>query len=218
MRPTSWLGVRRDGGLSRPVPSRQRVGVSFIFKALLVVAIGTALGLWATAATTNRGFLFGAVASGPWSAYPTAGSPAIDPYARAAIARSAYLPIGTDEGLSFVAARDDARQTLDGRCSYAIESGELPARFWTLGLYDRAGRPLANPAGRYAMTSQDVVRVGGRIAIAVAPEIRPGNWLLSPATGPFVLVLVLYEANGGTAANAATDVVLPTIRREGCRP
>jgi hypothetical protein len=82
--------------------------VSFLSKALFAVAVGTALGLLATAAAVDRISLFGSVSSGPWVAYPALGSATIDPYARAALARSAYVPIGADEGLALTAARDDA--------------------------------------------------------------------------------------------------------------
>lgn len=191
--------------------------MSFFLKALLAALVGTVLGLWATAAAVNHGFLFGAVSVGPWVAFPTVGSPAIDPYARAVLARTAYVPVGADEGLSFAAVRDGDRRPLTGACDYVLESGELPARFWTLGLFDREGRPVANAADRHVLTSQSVVRVDRRITIAVAATVQPGNWLPSSAGEPFTLVLSLYEANGGTAVNAAADVVLPTVRRGSCR-
>ena len=190
--------------------------MSFVLKALLAVILGTALGLGATQAAVHRGFLFGAVAAGPWIAFPTVGSPNVDPYARAVLAHTAYVPIGADEGVAFSAVRDGDGRPLDGACEYVLDSGELTARFWTLGLYDRAGRTVANAADRYNLTSQDVVRLDHHIAIAVASSVQPGNWLPAPSRGPFVLVLSLYESSGGTAANAVTETTLPTIRRGAC--
>lgn len=195
----------------------RRIGVSFVFKALLAVTLGTVLGLWATQAAVNRGFLFGAVASGPWTAFPAVGSNLIDPYARAVIARSAYLPVGADEGLPFYATGDSEGRPLSGACDYILESDELSARFWSLGLFDRTGHVIANAADRYAITSQDVVRMDHRIAIAIAPDLQPGNWLPSPARDPFVLAMFLYESSSGTAVAAATDTALPVIRRRACR-
>ena len=195
----------------------RRVGVSFVFKALLAVAVGTILGLWATQAAVNRGFLFGAVADGPWIAFPTVGSTAIDPYARAVLARTAFVPVGADEGLAFFAASDSDGRLLTGACDYVLESGELTARFWSLSLFDRSGHVVANPASRYAITSQDAVRLDHQIAIAVAPTVQPGNWLPSPARGAFTLVMSLYESNSGTATATAADTSLPVIRRGTCR-
>lgn len=195
-----------------------RGGVSFVFKALLAVALGTVLGLWATQAAVNRGFLFGAATDGVWVAFPTVGSNAIDPYARAVLARTAFLPVGADEGLAFYAVRDSDGRPLSGACRYVVESAELSARFWSLGLFDRAGHVIANSADRYAITSQDAVRMDHKIAIAIAPDVQPGNWLPSPEKGPFTLVMSLYESSSGTAVATAADTVLPTIRRETCRP
>lgn len=190
--------------------------MSFVFRALLAVALGTALGLWATQAAVNQGFLFGAVTSGPWAAFPTVGSDRVDPYARAVVARSAYLPVGADEGLAFYATTDSDGRPLSGACVYDLSSDEPSARFWSLGLFDRSGHVVANPAGRYALTSQDVVRLDHRITIAIASSVQPGNWLPSPSRGPFTLVLSLYESTGGTALAAAADTVLPVIQRKTC--
>ena len=195
----------------------RRIGVPFVFKALLAVTLGTALGLWATQAAVNRGFLFGAIAAGPWIAFPTVGSNLIDPYARAVVARTAYLPIGADEGLAFYATGDSEGRPLSGACDYVLQSDELASRFWSLGLFDRAGHVIANAADRYAITSQDAVRMDHRIAIAIAPDLKPGNWLPSSAHDPFVLAMFLYESSSGTAIAAATDTALPVIRRHACR-
>ena len=191
--------------------------MSFVLKALLAVALGTALGLWATQAAVNRGFLFGAVAVGPWIAFPTVGSPTIDPYARAVVARTAFAPIGADEGLAFFAASDSDGRLLTGACDYLLESDELTARFWSLSLFDRSGRVVPNPAGRHAITSQTVVRLDHKIEVAVAPDIQPGNWLPSPSRGFFTLVMSLYESSSGTATATAADTSLPAIRRGKCR-
>lgn len=191
--------------------------MTFVLKALLAVAIGTFLGLWATQAAVNGGFLFGAVVAGPWIAFPTVGSPTIDPYARALLARTAFAPVAADEGVAFFARRDSDGRVLTGRCDYTLRSDEPAARFWSIGLFDGTGYVVANAADRYAITSQNAVRLDRRITIAVAPDIQPGNWLPSPRSGDLVLVATLYEPSSGTALATASDTVLPVIKRGACR-
>lgn len=155
---------------------------------------GLALGLLATALSLSAGYGFGAMRAGPWTAWPRVGGLDIDPYARAVVARSGEAPLGRDQGLVFFAQADSSGAPLDGQCEYRI-SGPLPAaRYWTIGLADPSGALIANPTGRYAFTSAELLRRdGGGYEIVIAREARPGNWL-SPGEGrDFTLALRLYD-------------------------
>ena len=186
--------------------------------ALTIALIGLALGLAATGLVLARGWDPGAVAVGPWVARPRVGTTAIDPYARAALARSGAVPLAANEGLAFTATTDDTGYRLIRTCSYRLAGGLPAARFWTLTATDEAGRTLDNPAHRSAFTSTGVLRdAGGAFDIAVGPEARPGNWLPLAGAGPLTLTLRLYgtplTANPGDIAAAA----LPSIARQACR-
>ena len=191
--------------------------LSFVARALLVGAVGTFIGLWLTSLVVHGRFPFGAIRVGAWTAFPTAGSPTIDPYGRAILAVSAFAPVGSDEGVAFFAERDSDDRRLDGRCEYNLETPEPAARFWSISMFDAAGRVVENAANRFAVTSQDVVRIDRTTTIAVGSDVQAGNWLPAPSSGPFVLMLSLYEANSGTATAATTDIAMPTIRRGMCR-
>lgn len=156
---------------------------------------GLALGLLTTAVSVNTGFGFDAMRAGPWTAWPRIGGPDIDPYARAVVARSGEAPIGRDQGIAFLAQEDSSGAALDGRCDYRI-SGPLPAaRYWTIGLADPSGALLANPTGRYAFTSVELLRHdGGGFEIVISREARPGNWLSTGEGRNFTLALRLYDA------------------------
>src|ERR1700761_6841377 len=91
-------------------PVRLLIGYLFTF----VVAALVGLGLTQYALT--RGTAFGAITIGAWTAWPKTGTADIDPYARAAIARSGELPIGSGDGVAFFASSDDTGHVLDGRC------------------------------------------------------------------------------------------------------
>ncbi len=110
-----------------------------IFITLLALIIATAIGLGATWMTATRGTDFGRLAIGAWVARPKTGTPDVDPYSRATIARNGELPVGAGDGVSFLATTDDHKRPLDGRCDVAVSGVTPAARFWTLTLYDRKG-------------------------------------------------------------------------------
>src|SRR2546423_5140399 len=151
-----------------------RLLIGFLFA--FVIAAGFGLGLTQFALT--RGTAFGAITIGAWTAWPKTGTSDIDPYARAAIARSGELPIGSGDGGAFFASSDYAGRSLDCRCTVTITGTTPAARFWTITLYDLDGRLVPNAADRYGFTSQEIARrADGRFEIVLAPRARPGNWL-----------------------------------------
>jgi len=151
------------------------------------------------------------------TAWPRSGSVDIDPYARAIIARSGELPIGTGDGVAFYARTDDVGKDLDGRCTFVLSGMTPPARYWTLTLYDPEGRMVANAIDRHGFTSAEIVRdVGGRFAISVGPRARPGNWLPSGGIEQYVLVLRLYDTPIGVASMTSREGPMPAIVRKDC--
>ncbi len=141
----------------------------------------------------------------------------IDPYARAIVARSGELPIGTGDGVAFFARTDDAGNPFDGRCTFVLSGMTASARYWTLTLYDPEGRLVANTIDRHGFTSAELLRdVGGRFAINVGPHARPGNWLPSGGIEKFVLVLRLYDTPIGVASMTSKEGPMPAIVRKAC--
>jgi hypothetical protein len=184
------------------------------FFAFLVAA---ALGLGATWLAVSKGTAFGAVSIGAWTAWPKIGTTEIDPYARAGIARSGQLPIGSGDGVAFVARGDDEGRAFDGRCEVTVSGTTPPARFWTLTLYDPDGRLVANALNRHGFTSQEIVRrADGSFAIAIAPRARPGNWLPTAGVERYVLVLRLYDTPVGVATRTGREASMPAVAVGGC--
>ena len=179
--------------------------------------IAAAIGLGLTWLALSRETAFGAVTIGTWKAWPRTGTLDIDPYARAAVARSGELPIASGDGVAFFARTDDEGRALDGRCDVMLEGVTPTARFWTITLYDPDGRLMANAANRYGFTSQEIVRRGdGSFAIAAAARARAGNWLPTAGAERYVLVLRLYDSPVGVASRTAREVPMPTIATRGC--
>ncbi len=187
------------------------------FGSCLTLILAAAIGLGATWLMVTRGIAFGSLTIGAWTAWPKSGSVDIDPYARAAIARTGELPIGTGDGVAFYARTDDSGNVFDGRCTFTIGGMTPAARYWTLTLYDAQGRLVANTLDRHGFTSAEIVREkDGRIAINVGPRAQPGNWLPSGGTEEFVLVWRLYDTPIGVASLTTKEGPMPKVVRKGC--
>src|SRR5262249_54999282 len=114
--------------------------VPLLFGTMLGLAIAAMAGLGATWISLTRGSAYGGVTIGAWTGWPKNGTPGIDPYARAMVARTGELPVGSGDGVAFYARTDDAGQPLDGRCDVLLSGTTPQARFWTITLYDPEGR------------------------------------------------------------------------------
>jgi hypothetical protein len=191
--------------------------VRLLLGLLLTFTVAAIVGLGTTWLTVTRGVAFGAVTLGAWTAYPKTGTSEIDPYARAAVARNGLLPLGSGDGVAFVARTDETGQPLDGRCEVTVTGTTPSARFWTLALYDPDGRLVANGVGRYGFTSQEILRkADGTFDIAVSPRARPGNWLPTGGVERFLLVLRLYDTPVGVATRAGRETSMPSLSRRKC--
>jgi hypothetical protein len=191
--------------------------VQSLFGSFFAFVLAAALGLGATWLTLTRGTAFGAVAIGSWTAWPKTGTTDIDPYARAVVARSGRLPLGSGDGVAFEARNDDRGKAFDGRCDVVVSGTTPPARFWTLTLYDPDGRLVANTVNRYGFTSQEIVRrADGSFDIVIAPRARPGNWLPTGGVDRYMLVLRLYDTPVGVATRTGRDAPMPAIALRSC--
>ncbi len=182
-----------------------------------ILLAGVALGLLATDLVLDRGWDPGAVRIGPWVANPRIGTPAIDPYALARLARTGEVPLAANEGIAFTAVTDDTGYRLLRSCTYRL-SGPVPAaRFWTLGVVDASGQPLDDLARRSGFTSTTVIRdLDGGFSIDTGPQARPGNWLPTPGPGLMSLVLRLYDTPLTADTSALSSATLPTVTRQSC--
>lgn len=189
----------------------------FVIGLLLALCVAAAVGLSATWLATTRGLAFGAISLGAWTANPKVGTSEIDPYARAVIARTGELPLGSGDGIAFVARTDDSGQRLNGRCDVILSGSTPAARYWTLSLYDLEGRLVPNSINRQGFTSQEIVRRNdGTFEIAVAPRPRAGNWLPTAAIERYMLVLRLYDAASGVVSRQGRETPMPSISVRSC--
>jgi hypothetical protein len=183
----------------------------------MTLTIAAAIGLGTTWMALTRGVASGGITIGAWTAWPKNGTAGIDPYARATVARTGELPVGSGDGVAFYARADDADQPLDGRCDVQVSGITPQARFWTLTLYDPEGNLVANSVRRHGFTSQEIVRkADGSFEIAVSPRVRPGNWLPTGGVERYQLVLRLYDTPIGMTTRTGSEAPMPSIRRGAC--
>lgn len=188
-----------------------------IFLSLVTLVLATAIGLGTTWMTATRGVNVGTLKIGAWVARPRTGTSDIDPYARASVARSGELPIGTGDGIAFTARVDDGKRQLDGRCDVVVSGVTPAARFWTLTLYDPTGQLVANSMNRYGFTSQELVRASdGSFEVHIAPRARAGNWLPTGGLDRYMLVLRLYDTPVGVATRTQRDAPMPSVATASC--
>jgi len=191
--------------------------VRLLFITLLALMLATVVGVGATWMTATRGTDLGTLTIGACTARPRTGTSEIDPYARASIARSGELPVGTGDGVAFQASTDDKKRPLDGRCDVVVSGVTPAARFWTLTLYDTKGHLVANSLQRYGFTSQEIVRGSdGGFEVRVASRSRAGNWLPTAALERYTLMLRLYDTPVGVATRTQRDAPMPSIATVGC--
>jgi hypothetical protein len=184
---------------------------------LLSFVVAAGIGLGSTWYALTQNLAFGSLSLGAWMAFPRSGTPGIDPYARAAIARTGELPVGLGDGIAFTATEDDEGRALDGRCTVLVRGITPPARYFTVTLYTPSGALVANPLGRQGFTSQELIRdPTGAFDIIVSPRARPGNWLPSGAIERYVLMMRFYDTSLGIATRAGREAPMPAVRTENC--
>jgi len=191
--------------------------VRLLFGAIFAFTVAAAIGLGLTWIALSEGTAYGGVTIGAWTAWPKSGTPGIDPYARAIVARTGELPVGSGDGVAFYARTDDAGAALDGRCDVVLNGVTPQARFWTITLYDLEGQMVANSLRRQGFTSQEVIRRSdGSFEMTVGPRARSGNWLPTGGVERYVLVLRLYDTPIGAATRTGRDAPMPFVTRRPC--
>lgn len=188
--------------------------IALTILSLSVALLGGAGSVWLA---LDSDFEFDTVTIGEWVAFPARGTPSADPYSKARFSREADLALGHAEGLVFIARRDAAGEPLQLECSYRLEGELPPARFWTLHAKDMDGGVVSPSGGRApALHSDALLRAPENTAVAtISRHPAPSNWLALEGSGPFTLVLTLYDTAMASSARIA-EVELPRLLGVSC--
>lgn len=178
---------------------------------LLASAIGLVLGLGSAYYAVENGAQVDATRIGPWVASPNAGTTSADPYSAAAFARTGELALGPGEGIAFIASTDSAGRTLNGACSYTLDGTTPPARLWTLTAVTPSERNFTGRLSHRGLHSGELLwNADGTVKVTVAKGAHSGNWLKLEDTGPFRLVLRLYDTPLSSGEDLITEQELTT--------
>jgi hypothetical protein len=182
---------------------------------LVVIIVGTVLGLVATWATVIRGTMGGDIIDGPWHTSLYVGSSRGSPYLRANIAVHGLLALGREETIYYTAANDSDGHALDGHCVYQIDGRDPPARWWSITAYGADDFLIRNDADRYSVSMNTVTRrADGTFAVTLSKAQVEGN-RIPIAEEHFDLTIRLYHPQAEVAANPAR-VALPVIWKIAC--
>ena len=161
---------------------------------------------------------FGAIALGPWVAFPDAQTAATDPYAKAHRARAGKLLYGGAEGLMFTADTDNQRRK-------PLSSGLLlrylrrdPACPLLDALRGRRRRRACCAPSRPCRRLQcldGAAPAGQHLRHPCLAEAQPDNWLAISRGGRFRLVLTLLDTPTA-GSSGVIDLAMPNITRTGC--
>ena len=190
---------------------------------LFALAVAAVVGLGTTWLTLSHGTAFGAVDDRRLDRLAEDRHARHRPLCAAPPSRAAAsLPIGSGDGVAFVARADDNGRPFDGRCDVVVERsharrrGSGPSRSTT-----RTASSSPTRSTRHGFTSQEIVRRSdGSFEIVVAPRARAGNWLPTGGVDSYELVLRLYDSPGrrcDTSGTRGADAcgqreVVPMIR------
>ena len=161
----------------------------------------------------------GSVTVGNWQVWPMIGQAEADPYSLALRVRARSIPLGAAEGLAFTAKSIAPGQPLERACSYRLV-GQIPrSRIWTLVLTDLDGTPLISqdePPKLAGVHSKNVVRqADGAVRISIGPQAKPGNWIRQTGSGPFKIILRIYDTElNSTDQFESPD--MPQLIQEKC--
>jgi hypothetical protein len=183
---------------------------------LTCAVIGLAAGAGGAVWQVRSGALGSSVAIGPWTTGADFGSAEAGAMTRAVVALRGLLALPASEARYYTAATDDTGQPLDGRCRYRLSGGALPAKWWSITVYDGAGYLVKNDAGIYSLGSAVLgADEQARWNAVLAPDRQAGHWLPTGKIEHVELTLRVYlPADGGHGNLARTQ--LPAITREAC--
>jgi len=158
----------------------------------------------------------GQISNGPWRTAKTFGTADASALVRAQVALGGLLALPAKEAMYFTAKTDSEGRPLDGRCAYLVRGGELPARWWSITLYQGEGWLVKNGGNRWSVGSS---AFSGQEAkdwrFSVAPDAGRGVGIMTGSVPAFDLTLRTYHPSPQLLANPQS-IKLPAIERLGC--
>ena len=216
---------RRFYDLINRISRRTLAGpLAVLGKILLFLSIAAGVGFGSVWYMLEVGTSLTIERQGAWVRWVNEGGAGTDPYTRAHLARSGRLMVSPGQARYYSATRDSDGALLYGDCEYDISGSPPAAVWWSLGVYTTQGQLIDNPAERYAVTGDTIVKeANGSFLIRAAEDARPGNWLPTGTASRIVFLLRAYlpstpnEAAPNQSVPGQTANAMPVIKKVLCR-
>lgn len=176
-------------------------------------------GLW----STKEPMEFGDIRIDGWISDFAVGSHEASPYVRARVARHGLLALAKSEAVYFVRGTDDAGRRLTSDCDYRISGTDMPARWWSITLYNTADSMLPrNEDDALSVDATSIMRANEATSgtwdatIAARRPASTDNWISSRGADGFDLLLRLYEPSDALLAEPQATLPPPSVERLIC--
>ncbi|MGH1350543.1 MAG: DUF1214 domain-containing protein [Methyloligellaceae bacterium] len=154
--------------------------------------------------------------AGQWFSSVPADKSKTGPYLRAILAMRGGLAMPSEEALYFTSIKDSEGNAYDGNCTYHLEGGAVPSRWWSITAYNIYSDLIDNPDNRYSVTKTSVIRKeDGSYVTVISPSKQEGNWIAVKKGQPFELTARLYHPDA-SALKAPEKISLPKITKKAC--
>lgn len=135
------------------------------------------------------------------------------PLTRAYAAVVGLLALSRKETVYYLAHTDEAGEPISSDNVYEIVGDDLPARWWSITLYDADQFLTPNAEGKYSVRSTDMIREpDGSFRVILSRQKREGNWIPMGEGQNMSLVLRMYNPDP-QALDRLADIDLPLIRK-----
>ncbi|MGI9475241.1 MAG: DUF1214 domain-containing protein [Hyphomicrobiaceae bacterium] len=190
-----------------------------IVKIVTFASIAVFGGLLTSWYVIEQGAAFNTERIGPWVKWTLGGRLKSDPYSLIRNDQRTMLVFSSTFVSRYEATFDDSGRRLHSACHYAIEGPAPASAWWSINVFDGAGRLVPNASNRHGFNAANIVpNADGTIRIDLAREARPGNWVPTSRAGRLVVVLESQNRTGDAGVPAdQVRKALPSIRRIGCR-
>jgi hypothetical protein len=185
-----------------------------LLKLLVVLVAGTMFGLLATWLAVFH-FPPARIGDGPWQTNPDVATAQTDSYRRAFAAVHGLFATNRTGAIYYTATTDNDGRTLTGRCRYEVEGPAPDARWWSITAYGPDDYLIANPTGRYSVTTQQVAPDARGNIVVLIGRTSGGGKLVPVGPGRFSLLLRLYNPGPELIADPA-HAALPALLRVSC--
>lgn len=183
----------------------------------VTLVAGLLVGGWSAWWVSGQARWIGGVSVDQWRTNTMIGASDAGPYVRATTARLGLMALNRKEAVYYLRWRDNEGSRFRESCRYTVSVPPLPARWWSITLYDAQQYLARNDDSAHSVGSWDWPRVEDRpIQFEMGPRSRPDQfWLSTRNAGHFSLVLRLYHPESNLIEHPG-DLPAPTIERLGC--